>query len=208
MRNLISRSTLAAAAAAALSTASAHAQALPDRGPFVGVGVGVSTVNDPDAGLNRVSPMLHGRVGWGFSRTLAAMVELTAHGLGDDQPRPSDITLGSGGAVTWNREPSVLSTVSLLASLQIGDPSQIYVRPGIGLGRHAVASYYTSGTTVVSANASHEAGPAAGLAVGRAFRAGARVPVAVEAVVLWSHGEDSAGSRWAAGFQVVPQIHF
>jgi hypothetical protein len=208
MRIPICRSTLAAIAAAALSTAPAHAQALPDRGPFVGIGVGVSTVNDPDAGLNRVSPTLHGRVGWGFSPTLAAMVELTAHGLGDDRPQTSDLSLGSGGAVTWNRQPSVLNTVSLLASLQIGDPEQIYVRPGIGLGRHAIASYYTNGNTVVRAGESHEAGPAAGLAVGRTFRAAARVPVAVEALVLWSHGEDSAGSRWAAGFQVVPQIHF
>ena len=165
MRSLVSRSILAAVASAVLPTAPAHTQTLPDRGPFIGIGVGVSTVNDPDAGLNRVSPTLHGRVGWGFSHTLAAMVELTAHGLGDDRPRTSDLTLGPGGAVTWNRQPSVLNTVSLLASLQIGEPEQIYVRPGIGLGRHAVASYYTSGTTVLRADASHEAGPAAGLAV-------------------------------------------
>jgi hypothetical protein len=208
MRTLASRSALAAVAAAALATSPAQGQALPDRGPFVGLGVGVSSVNDPDAGQNRVSPLLHGRVGWGFSHTLAAVVELTAHGLGDDRPQTSDLTISPGGATTWNRQPSVLSTVSLLASLQIGEPEQIYVRPGIGLGRHATATYFTDLNSVVRAETSHEAGPAAGLAVGRLFRAAPRIPVAVEVLVLWSHGEDSAGSRWAAGLQVVPQIHF
>jgi hypothetical protein len=55
---------------------------------------------------------------------------------------------------------------------------------------------------------SEEAGPAAQLAVGRTLRLSRRVPVAVEAIGLWSGGEDSTGARWAAGVQVVPMIRF
>jgi hypothetical protein len=201
---------LAAALVALASVAGrARAQAFDPRGPFVGIGVGVSSINDTDVSHHRVSPSLHGRVGWGFSRTLAAMVELGVHGFGDDQPRTSDFTFTSpGGSTQVNRRPVVLNTVSLLASLQVGDPRQLYVRPGIGLGRHAFATYLTSGTTVQTAEIGHEAGPAAGLAVGRLISVTPRFPIAVEGVALWSHGEDSAGSRWAAGIQIVPQIHF
>jgi hypothetical protein len=199
---------VAAVLAASMVAAPARAQLSP-RGPFVGIGVGVSSVNDPDAGQHRVSPALHGRVGWGFSRSLAAMLELGVHGLGDDQPRNSDlVVLNEFGATEWARRPSVLNTVSLLASLQIGDPEQVYIRPGIGVGRHATATYLVGETGVTGAQVSHEIGPAAGLALGRVFNVAQRFPVAVEGTVLWSHGEDSAGSRWAAGFQVVPQLRF
>jgi len=203
-----SSALFAALLAASVVAAPARAQLNP-RGPFVGIGVGVSSVNDPDAGQHRVGPTLHGRVGWGFSRSLAAMLELGVHGLGDDRPRDSDlVVLNEFGATEWVRRPSVLNTVSLLASVQIGDPEQVYIRPGVGLGRHATATYFVGESGVTGARVSHEAGPAAGLALGRVFNVAQRFPVAVEGTVLWSHGEDSAGSRWAAGFQVVPQLRF
>jgi hypothetical protein len=204
-----SSAVLAAVAAAwTLGVSGARAQANP-RGPFVGIGVGVSSVNDPDAGLHRVGPALHGRVGWGFGRSLAATLELGVHGLGDDRPRDSDIVvINEFGATQVNRRPVVLNTVSLLASLQIGDPEQVYVRPGVGLGRHASATYVLGPGGDFRAGISHEAGPAAGLALGRVFNVSRRFPVAVEGTVLWSHGEDSAGSRWAAGVLVVPQLGF
>jgi hypothetical protein len=131
------------------------------------------------------------------------------HGLGDDQPRTSDLTVTNEfGGTQVNRRPVVLNTMSLLASLQVGIREQIYVRPGIGLGRHAFATYLVGADGVESAEVSHEAGPAAGLALGRVFNVAQRFPMAVEGLVLWSQGEDSSGSRWAAGVQVVPQLHF
>jgi hypothetical protein len=209
LRSPLFRTSLALLAAVAMPSARAGAQGLNPRGPFMGLGVGIGSINDAEASQHRVGPVLHGRVGWGFSRTVAAMVELGVHGLGDDQPRTSDLTVvNSAGATAWNRRPEVLNTVSLLASVQVGDPEQVYVRPGIGLGRHAFATYEVGPTTVTRAQTSHEAGPAAGLALGRVFNVSQRFPMAVEGLLLWSHGEDSAGSRWAAGVQVVPQLHF
>ncbi|HSU14687.1 hypothetical protein [Longimicrobium sp.] len=195
-------------AASAVIAPRAGAQLNP-RGPFVGIGVGVSAVNNDELGQHRLGPALHGRVGWGFSRSLAAMLEVGVHGLGDDRPRNSDIVVTNElGGTQVNRRPVVLNTVSLLASVQIGDPEQVYVRPGVGLGRHAFATYFVGSGGVTDAQVSHEAGPAAGLALGRVFNVAQRFPVAVEGTVLWSHGEDSSGSRWAAGVQVVPQLRF
>ena len=34
------------------------------------------------------------------------------------------------------------------------------------------------------------------------------LPVSVEAVALWSGGEDSTGSRWSFGLQLMHDIHF
>ncbi|HEX6745836.1 MAG TPA: outer membrane beta-barrel protein [Longimicrobium sp.] len=204
-RSILFRAAAVALAAAAISAAGARAQA----GPFVGVGVGMGSINDPDAGNHRVSPVLHGRVGWGFSRSLAAVLEVGVHGLGDEQPRTSDISvINDFGATQVNRRPEVINTVSLLASVQVGDPEQVYVRPGIGLGRHAFPIYLVGASSVERADISHEAGLAAGVALGRVVRVARGFPVAVEAVTLWSHGEDSAGSRWGAGVQVVPLLHF
>ena len=131
------------------------------------------------------------------------------HGLGDDRPRTSDLTIvNEFGGIEESRRPVVLNTQSVLLSLQVGVPDQVYVRPGIGLGRHAFASYLVGQSSVERAEVSHEGGLAAGLALGRVFSVAQRVPMAVEGVVLWSGGEDSTGSRWAAGLQVVPQLRF
>ena len=205
-RSLFFRAAVAALAVAAVSATGLRAQA---PGPFVGVGVGVGSINDPDAGNHRVGPVLHGRVGWGFSRTLAAMLEVGVHGLGDDRPRTSDLSAPNEfGNVQELRRPVVLNTVSLLASVQVGDPAQVYVRPGVGVGRHAFATYLVGASSIERAEISHEGGLAAGAALGRVFNVAQRFPVAVEAVALWSQGEDSTGSRWGAGVQVVPQLHF
>ncbi|HEX8906240.1 MAG TPA: hypothetical protein VF771_15430 [Longimicrobiaceae bacterium] len=211
IRSSIFRAAVAALAvtAAAALAGRAQAQAFNPRGPFVGVGVGLGSINAPDVGQHRVGPVLHGRVGWGFSRSFAGMLEVGVHGLGDQQPRTSDISvINDVGGTQVNRRPVVLNTVSALVSLQIGDPEKVYLRPGIGVSRHAFATYLVDQTAVRTAEISHEAGPAAGLALGRVFNVSQRFPMAVEGLVLWSHGEDSAGSRWAAGVQVVPLLHF
>jgi hypothetical protein len=210
IRSALFRTAAVVLASTAALAGQARAQAaLNPHGPFVGVGVGIGSINNPDGGTSRVSPVLHGRVGWGFSRSVAAMLEVGVHGLGDDRPRTSDLSVvNEFGGIHENRRPVVLSTQSVLLSLQVGVPEQVYVRPGIGLGRHAFATYLVGQNSVDRAEISHEGGLAAGLALGRVFNVAQRFPLAVEGVMLWSGGEDSTGSRWAAGLQVVPQLRF
>jgi hypothetical protein len=206
-------------ALAALSTALALAPSggsaqLPDgvRGPFAGVGVGMGNVRDQNLDAQRIGAMLHARLGWGLGRAVAPMLEVGVHGLGDEEPRNGDIVIidpSNGGQMTQVvRTPEVLNTVSVLASVQVGLPAAMYVRPGIGLGRHAFPVYNLFGTDPPTAGTSHEGGPAAGIALGRTMNPSGRFPVAVEGVVLWSGGEDGTGSRWAAGVQIVPMIRF
>jgi hypothetical protein len=204
---------VAASAASALAAPAALAQGAGDlRGPFIGVGAGMGSVRDQNLDEQRVGAMLHARAGWGLGHGIAPMLELGVHGLGDDQPRNGDVVIinPSGGGQTTQvvRSPSVLNTVSLLASVQVGLPRAFYVRPGLGVASHAFAVYNLFGTDTPTAETSHEAGPAAGFALGRTMNLAGRFPVAVEGVALWTGGEDSTGSRWAAGVQVVPMIRF
>jgi hypothetical protein len=201
------------AASAALGSRAAQAQGDGElHGPFVGVGVGMGNVRDQDLDEQRIGAMLHARAGWGLGHGITPMLELGVHGLGDDQPRNGDVVIinPSGGGQTTQvmRMPSVLNTVSLLASVQVGLPGAMYVRPGVGVASHAFATYNLFGTDTPTAETSHEAGPAAGIALGRTMNLAGRFPVAVEGVALWTGGEDSTGSRWAAGIQVVPMIRF
>jgi hypothetical protein len=46
------------------------------------------------------------------------------------------------------------------------------------------------------------------MAVGQDLSRIAALPVSVEAVALWSGGEDSTGSRWSFGLQLMHDIHF
>jgi hypothetical protein len=198
------------AASAALDSSAAHAQGAGElRGPFVGVGAGMGNVRDQNLDEQRVGAMLHARVGWGLGHGVAPMLELGVHGLGDDQPRNGDVVIiNDVGATQVIRSPSVLNTVSLLASVQVGLPRAFYVRPGVGVASHAFATYNLFGTDAPTAETNHEAGPAAGIALGRTMNLAGRFPVAVEGIALWTGGEDSTGSRWAAGVQVVPMIRF
>ena len=177
------------------------------RGPFVGLGVGVGNVRDQNLGQHRVGVMLHARAGWGFGRN-AAMLEAALHGLGDEQATASDFTWPPGSTEPVpSRRPRVLQTMSWLAALQVGLPGDLYVRPGVGLAWHSFP-FYDFSSDAIGAGISMEAGPAAQLAVGRTLHLSRRVPVAVEAIGLWSGGEDSTGARWAAGLQVVPMLRF
>jgi hypothetical protein len=204
---------IAVAAACALVPSSAGAQRARElRGPFVGVGFGMGNVRDQELDEQRMGVMLHARAGWGLGHAVAPMLEVGVHGLGDEQPRNGDVVVinPSGGGQTTQvvRTPSVLNTVSVLASVQVGLPGGIYLRPGIGAGRHAFPTYNLFGGDTPTAETSHEAGPAAQIALGRTMNLAGRFPVAVEGIGLWSGGEDSTGSRWAAGVQVVPMIRF
>jgi hypothetical protein len=197
-----------ASSAAALGPRRALAQL---RGPFVGVGAGMEGVRDQELGDERFGLMLHARAGWGLGHSVTPMLELGFHGLGDEEPRNGDVVIiapSQGGANTQVvRRPSVLSTASLLASVQVGAPGGFYLRPGVGVGTHAFASYNLFGDTP-SAETSHETGVAAGLALGRVMNPAGRFPIAIEGVGVWTGGEDSTGARWAAGVQIVPMLRF
>jgi len=201
MRRLI---LVCAGALAAALPAVAQAQ----QGAFVGFGAGVGNVRDQEFGQHRVGVMLHARAGWGFGRN-AVMLEGGWHGLGDDQASTNDITFldDPSGSPTLVRRPKVLQTMSLLAAVQVGLPGDLYVRPGLGVAWHSFPVYHVD-TDDMFAEMSEEAGPAAQLAIGRTLRLSPRFPVAVEAIGLWSGGEDSTGARWAAGIQVVPMFRF
>ncbi|MFL5383868.1 MAG: hypothetical protein ACJ8GN_15210 [Longimicrobiaceae bacterium] len=205
------RTAALAAGLAALVVAPSHAHAqVPGglRGPFVGLGVGVENVQDQNLDQHRVGVMLHARAGWGFGSN-AVMLEAAWHGIGDEQPRNGDLVFleDPSGDPSWVRRPKVLGTMSLLASVQVGLPGDLYLRPGAGVAWH-MFPVYTFDVDVQGTGVSNEAGPAAQLAVGRTLRLSRRFPVAVEAIGLWSGGEDSTGARWAAGVQVVPMLRF
>ncbi|HKP75910.1 MAG TPA: hypothetical protein VJT67_10235 [Longimicrobiaceae bacterium] len=192
----------AAALAAAVPTVAQGQQ-----GAFVGFGAGVGNIRDPGVNQHRTGVMLHARAGWGFGRN-AVMLEGGWHGLGDDQASTDDIVfVDPSPQLAFARRPEVLQTMSLLGSVQVGLPGDLYVRPGVGVAWHSFPVYNVD-FDAISAGMSEEAGPAAQLAIGRTLRLSPRLPVAVEAIGLWSGGEDSTGARWAAGIQVVPMFRF
>lgn len=209
--NSSSARVAAAVLAAALSFAPSRTFAQDAdglRGAFVGLGVGMGNVRDQNLGQHRVGVMLHARAGWAFRGSSAVLLEGGWFGLGDDQASVEDIAWPEGSTYpVVIHQPSVLQTMSLLASVQVGLPANLYVRPGVGLAWHSFPVYNVS-TDDLSAEMSEEAGPAVQLAVGRTLRLSRRFPVAVEAIGLWSGGEDSTGARWAAGVQVVPMLRF
>lgn len=207
--------TAVLAACLTLAAARTHAQqGLPARGLFVGAGVGVGTIQDPDAGLHRFGPSLYGLLGWAFGERTAAMVEVGVHGFGDERaedfsdhlaaPLPGGIPPDDPVRVD---APRVLHTVSLLASVQVAVSDAVYLRPGLGVSRHSFATFVATPAGWMGA-VSHEVGPAAEITVGHLAGAGQRLPVAMEGFALLSHGEDSSGSRWAVGFRIVPQVRF
>ena len=202
---------LVVAFAATLAPSAGLAQVSGElRGPFIGLGVGVGNVREPGLDQHRVGVMLHARAGWGFGR-VAPMLELGVHGLPNEEPRHGDIVIidpsGGGTQTQVVRRPRTLNTISVLAAVQVGLPGELYVRPAAGLAWQSFP-VYDLGTDAPTLDVREEAGPAAQLAIGRTLRLSRRFPVAVEAIGLWSGGEDSTGARWAAGVQVVPMLRF
>src|SRR3954471_24044188 len=144
------------AASAAVGSTAVHAQGGGElRGPFIGVGAGMGNVRDQNLDEQRIGAMLHARARWGLGHGVTPMLELGVHGLGDDQPRNGDVVIinPSGGGQTTQvmRTPSVLNTVSLLASVQVGLAGAMYVRPGVGVASHAFAVYNLFGTDTPTA---------------------------------------------------------
>lgn len=197
MHTFIRTALLTAAAMAVLAAGTATAQSRT----FIGIGGGISSVRDTEAGVSTVRPLLHLRLGRAIHPNLALMVEFTQTGIG---AQPHDSVVIDGSVVRGDRQ---LSTSVLLLSAQFGDPRSAYVRPGIGLGGHAFTVFAPTPGGGYVPETSHEGGVAAGLAVGHQF-APRGFPVNAEATALWTGGEDSSSPRVSLGFQLVHDFRF
>jgi hypothetical protein len=211
--NRASLTVLAALAVTATLAAPARAQDVPDdHGPLIGAGLGLSETSEPSADRSRFTPSVELRAGWAFSRSAALVVSAALNGEGGKTPE-SYFGSNDPAAVSAPLRSELVGTFSVLASLEVATPAGVYVRPGVGVAEHTFGAWYTFPTTTgnglyYQGHIAHEWGPAAGLAVGRDLSAISPFPVKVEAVALWSGGEDSTGSRWSAGVQVVHDIRF
>jgi hypothetical protein len=139
----------------------------------------------------------------GAATEVAVGVEGSAYGLGDDEPQATNFFPGT---TTQENPAEVAGTQVLLAYVQLKTVG-IYLRPGVGLGRHAFAVYTVgAGNEVVDASTSHETGPAVGITVGYSATLSRRVSLGVESVAVLSKGEDSSGARNVLGLRIVPTI--
>jgi hypothetical protein len=181
------------------------ARALPAQertsGVELGIGLGVGLVSKSEGRGSNLSPTLSVDLGFGIGHGLALGVEAARYGTLDEDPETTDLT----PAGTLLRDPDIFETTTVLATVRIPLGGALYVRPGLGGGQHAFASYRVGPSTVESAEVSHEWGPAAGLAVGQAFHVSG-FTVAVEGVATWSGGEDSSGDRTIVALRVVPRF--
>lgn len=182
--------------AALAAAGSAHAQVL------VGAGANVSVVGEPRAGASHVGAGLHLRAGWSLGPNTALMLEGTLNGLDSSWPDSTPVYFGS-----YQHFSRTLKTEWLLASVQYGSRA-LYVRPGLGIARHAFSELHPDGAGGAVGWPSWETVPALGLAVGREVRIPG-FPLNVEATAGWSgDGENGTNSRWTAGLQVVRVIRF
>ncbi len=204
MRRVLSRaaSFLAAAAMLFLAPPQARAQLAGRAGPFVGFGAGAGRIAEPTVDAARFAPSLTMRAGRRIAPKLAVMLETAWNGIGSHNPEGPNIDPGLG---TYGNHQ--LNTVAVLASAQLGSDA-LYVRPGIGAGQHAFTSYRPLPADGFEAETSREAGPAASLAVGRYVSALPGFGLNVEAVAIYTAGEDSSSPRWSAGVQFVREIRF
>jgi hypothetical protein len=185
-----------AVSAAVLMPSAARAQRA-----FVGLSAGVDHISQRDYDASAVRPSVGARVGVGVARGVSLVLDAQAHGLGDEDPQPSDFQ-----GDDFVNLPEVLQTTTLLLGAQIDVARGAYVRPAIGVGRHAFPSYLVQGNDAVSAEVSHEAGLAAGVSAGYLLRAGTSFSLAIEASATWSGGEDSSGDRTIFGIKLVPLL--
>lgn len=195
-------SILAVAAALVLAPSGARAQSAAHPGPFVGFGGGAGRIAEPNVNAARFAPSLTLRAGWRFAPKLAVMLETAWNGIGSHNPEVPNIDPGLG--TYGNRQ---LNTVAVLASAQLGSDA-LYVRPGIGAGQHAFTSWRPLPADGFEAETSREAGPAASLAVGRYVDPFPGFGLNVEAVAIYTSGEDSSSPRWSAGVQFVRVLRF
>lgn len=196
-----------ALAAATAAAPRAHAQAVEPRGFFVGIGGGLSIMNESRADFSRVSGSLHLRAGWRLGQSTALMLEASMNGLGSTALDSTQVLGPGGGGLYYERFRRTLETETLLASVQLGDPNSFYVRPGVGVSRQKFLVLEPKSNDQIVEAMHGEIGPAVSLAAGRVV-AVPRFPLNVEGVASWTGGEDSTRPRWSAGVQIARVIHF
>src|SRR4051812_14974504 len=137
------------------------------------------------------------------------VLDYQRHGLGDEEPSVSD---WPSGALTPTRAPQVLEADFLLLGTQIHLHRGLYVRPALGVGRQAFASYihFTAPENGVtdSAYVAKEGLLAAGLSMGYDLKIHQRFSLRMEASLLLGSPVEGTGNRTVFGIQVTPLLHF
>jgi hypothetical protein len=181
--------------ALAITLAIGSAQALSGQGAIAYAGVGAGLVTKSEGGGSDVSPTVN--VGLGVPVAgLRLGIEAALAGTLDETPRPSDVQGDTP------HDAKVFQTALLMLTVEVPLSRSWYARPGAGVGRHAFATYLFYPNEGAFASTSHEVGIAAGLTVGGELSAG-RFPLAIEAGLAWSGGEDSSAARTVASLRVV-----
>jgi hypothetical protein len=136
------------------------------------------------------------------------VLDYQRHGLGDEHPLPSDWPPGAAAPV---RVPQVLEAEFLLLGAQIYLHRGLYVRPALGVGRHAEAGYITTnaaGIGIDSAFVSKEGGPAVGASMGYHLKLHPRFSLGIEASVLLTSTVEGEEKSTVLGVQVAPLLDF
>ena len=201
---MMARSFLLAAVAATQLPCLAAAQGHG----FIGIGGGASHISRDAYQVpadNRFS--FGARAGYG-SRVMLVL-DYQRHGLGDEQPLPSDWPPGAALPV---RIPQILETDYLLLGGQFRLPRGLYVRPALGLGWRAIGHYTNSGNSgaagIDSAYVSKALGPAVGLSMGYHLKLHPRFSLGIEASALVTAYSDGEEDSTALGIQLVPLLNF
>ena len=183
-------------------------QALAQRHGFVGVGVGASQVSTDWSGVQAdTRPSFGARAGYGGSRVMVVL-DYQRHGLGDEEPLVSD---WPSGAPTPTRVPQILEADFLLLGAQIYLNRGLYVRPALGVGRQAFASYIQfkpENGVSDSAYAGKEGFLTAGLSMGYDLKIHQRFSLGMEASLLLGRPVEGTGQRTAFGIQITPLLDF
>ena len=172
---------------------------------FIGFGAGTSHIDPGSLSVTRgdTRPSIALRAGFG-GRRVKLVLDWQRHGLGDDQPLPTDYQNG-----TTTRIPQVLRTESLLLGAQIYLASGFYLRPAVGLSMNGFPVYLVpNGVDAESAEVSREGALTAGLSAGYHLKLHRRFSLAIEATAFGSPGEDSSEGRTVVGIQVIPLLEF
>ena len=194
------------ALAAAVAAPPAQAQDAPGRF-FAGVGGGLSLIDEPRANASHLGGALHLRAGWNLRPNAALMLEGSMNGIGSARPDSVQVFGPGEGGLYYVHFSRTLKTQWLVASVQLGGPGSLYVRPGVGISRHAFLVLKPLPNDEMVEATSWEMAPALTLSVGRVAPIPG-FPLNVEGVVGWSGSEDSTNPRWTAGVQVARVIHF
>ena len=185
-----------------ITTAHRATTAVAQQG-FIGAGAGTSRITESFSSAAHTRPSIALRAGFG-GRRVKVVLDWQRHGLGDDQPLPSDYQNG-----VTTRVPEVLRTEFLLLGLQVHLTGGLYLRPAVGVAGNGFAVYYVpNGRDTESAEVGTEGALTAGLSAGYQFRLHRRFALAVEVSAMRSPGEDSSEGRSVFGIQVIPLLEF